>query len=96
MSITKKYQFKRVEFTGGNFKGKFGFCTSVDQISQDQKAIFGLRLDFKLLDGSNDKVVAYKTEHLKLAPSCDTSCGPGDYCKGGKCDNNGCWEIKNI
>lgn len=42
-------------------------------------------VDFVVLDGGHGIPMAYPK-------SCDKSCGPGDYRKGGKCDLNGCYE----
>jgi hypothetical protein len=32
---------------------------------------------------------------LQLTSSCDKPCSPSDWCKGGKCDLNGCYQPEN-
>lgn len=38
------------------------------------------------------KQAGHLSQDYKIPGSCDKSCGPGDYYKGGKCDENGCFE----
>jgi len=43
--------------------------------------------DYKFLQ--SEKIKELKT--VREIKSCGKSCGPSDFCKGGKCDKNGCY-----
>lgn len=60
----KKYLFKKVRFHSGKYKGLTGFCEDVEEGSNHEKAIFGIRMRLKLSNGK--KGYAYKEEHFKL------------------------------
>jgi (p)ppGpp synthase/HD superfamily hydrolase len=44
-----------------------------------------------LLDKAEPRLHALATRLVKKANYCDKSCGPSDFCEGGKCDKNGCY-----
>lgn len=64
MDLKKKYLFKKVNFISGNFEGLTGLCTKIELNSNDEKAIYGIKMTFEL--SNKKKGFAYKSEHFEF------------------------------
>lgn len=67
MDLINKYLFKKVIFISGNFKGLTGICTKIELNSNEEKAIYGIKITFEM--SNKTKGFAYKSEHFELLDS---------------------------